>query len=318
MRTSVLAAFQTYLTSKIAKTFARCWKVTLDDGVVMGFTTHTRNLVFEGITYEMLTGLTTSSIKSSEGLSVDNLAIAAFLSSKDERDIVKGRFDGAMLEIFVVNYFNLSMGKLREKTGFLGEVTRADGVFQAELRGLMDRLRTKIGRAHTAACDARLGDIRCKVALGQYTATITSVTGAKSFQAAALAGFPTDFFTDGDVRFVNGDNIGVVRDIRLQSDINFSFFLTTPFPLVVGDALLLHIGCNKSKRTCIDKFANVINFRGFDFVPVIEQVFDSPINLIPNPTICVPADAMISDGSSGSGGGEFVPPPSDTTDGQAG
>lgn len=302
MRRSVSTAFKSYLVSKVAKTLVRCWKVTLKNGTVMGFTTHTRDIAIGAYLYETITGLVTSSVKSSEGLSVDNLAISAFLSTQNERDIVKGLFDGAMLEVFVVNYFDLGMGILTEKVGFLGEITRADGIFQAELRGLMDMLRTKIGRVYTAACDARLGDARCKVTLAPYGAVVSAVTGPKSFQASSLATVPTGWFTEGNMLWLSGDNSSVTRDIRFHSGADFDLFLTTPFPIQVGDAFYMYAGCDKTKLTCINKFNNIINFRGFDYVPTIEQVFDSPINLQPNLTVCAQADPGYADVPINEGG----------------
>jgi uncharacterized phage protein (TIGR02218 family) len=290
MRRSVPAAFKNYLLTKIAKTLVRCWKVTLHNGTVKGFTTNTRDITVGGVLYQSITGLTTSSVKYAEGLSVDNMVISAFLSAQDEQDILKGLYDGAMLEVFVVNYLDLSLGFLTEKVGFLGEITRADGVFQAELRGLMDMLRTKIGRVYTAACDARLGDARCGIPLSSFQATMTTVTGPKSFQAAAIAGVQAGWFTDGYLVFLTGNNTGVVRDIRFHAGVNIDLFLSPPYPLVVNDIVNMFVGCDKTKQTCITKFNNVLNFRGFDFVPTLEQVFDSPVNLQPSLTVCATDD----------------------------
>ena len=298
MRRSILGSFSSYLLTKVAKSFTRCWKVTRKDGVILGFTTHTRDLTVDGVLYQMLGGLTTSAVKSSEGLSVDNLAVSAFLTAQSEGDILRGVYDGAMVEVFVVNYFNLGLGKLTEKVGFLGEVTRADGIFHAELRGLMDMLRTKIGRVYTAGCDARLGDARCKVPLTPVDGLITIPTSAKSFQSVAITGSPEHMYTSGTVVFLSGQNTGVTRDIRYQNNTDVVLFLAPPFPLMTGDAVSLTVGCDKTKYTCIHTFNNVLNFRGFDFVPTIEQVFDSPINLQPSLTLCAPADEAVGPGGT--------------------
>jgi hypothetical protein len=41
--------------------------------------------------------------------------------------------------------------------------------------------------------------------------------------------------------------------------------LSLPMPntMAVGDTFNIIAGCNKLKRTCIDKFNNIVNFRGF-------------------------------------------------------
>ena len=38
-------------------------------------------------------------------------------------------------------------------------------------------------------------------------------------------------------------------------------------PLAVGDEVEITAGCDKQLATCRDKFANVVNFRGFPHMP---------------------------------------------------
>jgi uncharacterized phage protein (TIGR02218 family) len=40
-----------------------------------------------------------------------------------------------------------------------------------------------------------------------------------------------------------------------------------PAPIVAGDAFQVVAGCDKSLASCRDKFANVLNFRGFPDLP---------------------------------------------------
>ncbi len=40
-----------------------------------------------------------------------------------------------------------------------------------------------------------------------------------------------------------------------------------PAPIVTGDAFQVVAGCDKSLASCRDKFANVVNFRGFPDLP---------------------------------------------------
>ena len=62
---------------------------------------------------------------------------------------------------------------------------------------------------------------------------------------------------DGLVRIDRLD--GVVRTVELWEE--------TRFPIEVGDRLRIHAGCDKAAETCRVKFDNLLNFRGFPFMP---------------------------------------------------
>jgi hypothetical protein len=91
---------------------------------------------------------------------------------------------------------------------------------------------------------------------------------------------PAGWFHEGNVQCLSGANVGVVaHDIRTQSGLTFTLYEEFPFALVVGDTVLLEVGCSKRfKEDCIGKFNNGINFQGFPHVPVPEEVFNSPVS----------------------------------------
>jgi len=147
------------------KTLARCWFVMTPFGDTFGLTSHTRNIVFEGVTYLTSLGLFSTSSSSTEGFDVDNIDVTAFLDVTTEADLEAGKYDNSFVEIFDIDYLDLSAGKLIIKVGNLGEISRQDGRFTAEIRGLAQALFRKIGRLYLTTCDAQLGDGRCKVKL---------------------------------------------------------------------------------------------------------------------------------------------------------
>jgi hypothetical protein len=61
---------KTHLTAEVT-TLALCWKVVRKDGVTSGFTSFSRDLVVDGITYKASTGFTPTAIETSAGLAVD-------------------------------------------------------------------------------------------------------------------------------------------------------------------------------------------------------------------------------------------------------
>ncbi|MFO0389898.1 MAG: DUF2163 domain-containing protein [Alphaproteobacteria bacterium] len=177
---NVSTALKNHISGEVT-TLATCWKLTRRDTVILGFTSHDRDIVFESITYKASTGFTPSSIQSSSALNVDNLDAEGMLSDDGitEADIMAGKYDFAEIEIFQVNYNDLSQGTLKLRRGWMGEVSLHKSSFIAEVRGLTQRLSQRIGELYSPSCRATLGDLRCKVNMATHTVT-GSVTMAVS------------------------------------------------------------------------------------------------------------------------------------------
>ena len=140
------AALQAHLDTG-ATTLARAWLITRADGVRYGFTDHDRDLSFDGITFRADTGLSAAALAQSTGLSVDNTEALGALSdaSVREDEIEAGRFDGADVRAWVVNWADPDVRWLQFR-GTIGEIRRSGGAFQAELRGLTEALNRPCGR----------------------------------------------------------------------------------------------------------------------------------------------------------------------------
>src|SRR5690606_10047660 len=143
------------------------------------FTDHDRDIVFDEITYSASTGFTPSAIENNASLSVDNLELEGMLSDTaiTESDVLAGKYDFAEIEIFQVNYRDLSQGALKLRRGWLGEVSLQKQQFVAEVRGITQRLSQTVGEFFSPSCRATLGDSRCKVDMEDHTVT-GSVTSA--------------------------------------------------------------------------------------------------------------------------------------------
>ncbi len=148
-----------------ATTLATCWIVRRRDGGVFGFTDHDRSLTIDGVACEPASGFDRSTATRSSGFAVGEEEIAGALSSDaiTEADLADGRWDGATVEIHRVNWA-APAERMRLRTATIGEVTRADAAFRAELRGPAFALEQPTGRVFGRGCDATLGDARCKVA----------------------------------------------------------------------------------------------------------------------------------------------------------
>ncbi|MGZ3325693.1 MAG: baseplate hub domain-containing protein [Xanthobacteraceae bacterium] len=158
-----------------ATTATTCWKATLQNGTVVAATKLDRDLVIDGVTYQSVIGYLDSDVASSSELNPDNLEVEGFLQSPaiTAADIHSGAWDYAAIEMFEVNYNDLTMGKNILRSGTLGEVKGGRIKFTAELRGLMQAYTNTVVRLMTKDCNADFGDARCKVNIASYTATGT-------------------------------------------------------------------------------------------------------------------------------------------------
>lgn len=145
-----------------------CWKLTLVNASVYGFTDHNKDLTVDGQLYVATVGYVPSAMSQSADLAVDNMEITAMLSDAGikEVDLLAGLFDFARVEVFSVDWLSPGAGvKHRFVTGRLGQVSVEDGLCQFELVSLTQQLQKSMGEVYSASCQAALGDGRCKIVL---------------------------------------------------------------------------------------------------------------------------------------------------------
>jgi uncharacterized phage protein (TIGR02218 family) len=272
-------AYKAHLAGRVT-TRAMCWKLTRQDGTVLGLTSHGEDIEVDGVTYLAMVGFTPSEIQTSAGLAVDGLEITTFLASSSftEADLVGGLWDYAELVAFEVNYEDLSQGTLNKRTGTLGEVRYTELGFVAEVRGMAQQLQIRFGRMYLPGCDADLGDARCGINVntftdGKVTSTVTSVTSARQFTCSAVTQ-ATGWFNGGKVTFTSGANDGLSGEVKTQTSAGvITLQLPMPHAIEAADGFTITVGCDKSFATCKAKFSNASRFRGFPHVAGTDRVW---------------------------------------------
>lgn len=258
-------------------TVCRCWRVTRRDGVVLGFTDHDGTLAFDGVTFRPEAGMAAGALLQGTGLAVDNAEAMGVLSSEaiSAADLEAGRYDGAAVTVWLVNWADVAARRTLF-AGHLGEVRRGGGAFHAELRGLTEGLNRMGGRAYVKQCPAVLGDGRCRFDLTQagyrVEARAVTVERGQRFTFAQMQGVQARWFERGRlfVRDGAGEGLeGVVKHDQTRVDGTRIIELWEPVRAAVaaGDLIRLEAGCDKRVETCRSKFGNLLNFRGFPFVP---------------------------------------------------
>jgi uncharacterized phage protein (TIGR02218 family) len=250
----------------------------LRDGTRLGFTDHDGDLTFDGTTFLAASGLDPSAIESDLGFVVGGGEVSGALTAAalSEADIVGGRYDGATVESWLVDWTMVDARVLLD-TGVVGEVRRSEFAFTAEVRSIAHELDQPVGRYYQSGCAADLGDSRCGVdtmnPAFRATGEITATDGRLTFSIAAAA-FADGWFANGVAQFVGGANAG--SRVAIKSHVagagGPTITLWTPVggDIVVGDAVAVVAGCDKRLATCAGKFRNQVNFRGFPHIPGID------------------------------------------------
>ena len=272
-----------------ATTVCRCWAVTRTDGVVLGFTDHDADLFFDGIQFRADSGLSAKEIEQSSGLSVDNSEAMGVLShsSISEADIALGLFDAADVRFRIVNWANTDQREVKFR-GEIGEIRRSGGQFTAELRGLSEALNKPMGRVYQRGCSAVLGDKDCcfDVTSPEFSrvATVLDAQDNRVFQLSGLGAYSDGWFSKGTAVFQGSTKKHLIKQhtILENGDHEIELWSASDVPVSVGDALNVVAGCDKRMKTCMEKFGNLLNFRGFPDIPGEDWLVSSPMRSAQN------------------------------------
>jgi uncharacterized phage protein (TIGR02218 family) len=267
-------------------TVCRAWTLHRRDGVVLGFTDHDQDLELDGVLCRADTGLTARALHQTTGLSVDNTEAFGALSASaiSEGDLLAGRFDGAEVRAYLVNW-TATADHVEQFRGQLGEISRAGGSFKAELRGLTDLLNRPHGMAYTPGCSAVLGDGRCRFNLSQpgyfVERAVELVDDGRVFAFSSFASFDDRWFEGGRFEVATGAAaglVGVVKIDRLDGPgRKIELWQSIGAAVDAGDTIKVFAGCSKTATSCRVKFANFLNFRGFPHIPGEDWLASYPV-----------------------------------------
>jgi uncharacterized phage protein (TIGR02218 family) len=261
--------------------FAECtlWEITRRDGEVFRFTDWDRDLTYGGNVYDSAISYTKSADASVSGLAPANADINGVLdaSAITEADLIAGKWDFAEVEVLRVNPFLLNDGPYGRGRGNIGKVSTDTPSFTAEFLGLAKALDKNVGRVISATCPATLGDSECAKDLTAFTftGTLESVDASGLVLTDSARNEAADYFKFGKITMTSGDSSGYSMEVKTSTALGvITVFLPLPFGVAAGDTYSIVAGCDKLKATCISKFDNIENFRGFPDCPTQEKVVD--------------------------------------------
>lgn len=263
-------------------TIALCWRIERRDGVAVGLTAHDRDLTIDGLVHRSAPGMVPSSITRSVGLEAETMDVSGALvaGAITERDLLAGRWDGARVMLFAVDWTGKDWRGGEDRVdlgeGTIGAVEMRDGAFTAELRGGNAALDRPVVEATSPECRAELGDTRCRVAMagrrrfGRVIACDGVVMTLDRVEPAA------DAYGGGLLRWFGGENGGLEQAIARSEGASVTLRSVPTLPVAAGALVELIEGCDRSIATCSARFGNATNFRGEPYLPGMDLLTRYP------------------------------------------
>jgi uncharacterized phage protein (TIGR02218 family) len=245
----------------------------------MGFTTHDRDLVIGHLSYRSAPGMLPSAISRSDGFDAATLDVSGALTSDaiSEADLEAGRWDGAKVTIFMVDWEAPDGEQLLLARGRLGDVSVEGHGFSAELKGPTAALDVPVVEQTSPECRAQLGDKRCRIDMAARTrlSRISRLVGEDGIEVESGAATP-NAYAYGRVRWISGANSGLESAVLSSTGMVLTLREPPHLPAAVGDLVEISEGCDKRLATCSGRFANVPNFRGEPHLPGIDLLTRYP------------------------------------------
>lgn len=254
--------------SQPLETVAIWWRLERRDGVTLGFTSHDRDLAFEGLVHRTAPGMVPSAIRRTADFEADSAEVAGALShdSIREADLAAGRFDGGSIAMGLVDWETLERVTLY--AGTIGTVGHEGSGFSAELRSVKDLLSRQIVPRTAPTCRAEFCAEGCTLSANAFTHQATLAEISADGSAVRVTGGPAvALLAFGTMRWIDGPEAGLARRIEATDGTWLVLDRTSAEGITVGTRIELREGCDHTLETCATRFGNAINFQGEPFLP---------------------------------------------------
>lgn len=251
------------------ETAAMFWRILRRDGVTLGFTTHDRDLWFDGVLHRASPGMVPSSIRRTSDFEPDSVEVRGALSHEaiTAADLEAGRFDGARVRIGLVDWETCESTLLH--AGTIGTVSQEDESFSADLVSRKaELLRDPVPRT-SPACRAAFCGPGCNLNPQHFTREVRLAALDPGANAASFdETLDPALFAGGVVRWVDGPQAGMAMAV-MAGDGAAGLVLDVPVDPATppGTPAIVREGCDHTLDTCAVRFANAVNFRGEPFLP---------------------------------------------------
>jgi len=248
-------------------TAATFWRVFRRDGVTLGFTSHDRDLTFDGIRHRAAPGMVPTAIRLTSDLSEENAGVEGALSHDAirESDLASGLYDQAAIEVGIVDWETLENRALY--SGSLGRIEDDRRGFSGELRSAKAVLEQDLVPRTSPTCRAAFCGRGCGLSASRFTSRVVIAEVDVDLNRMRIVGLSSENYLDGQVRFLDGPQTGIAFSIVAIDGEWLALDRPISQGLTAGTPAELREGCDHTLSTCANRFGNAVNFRGEPFLP---------------------------------------------------
>ncbi len=213
-------------------------------------------------------------------LSNDSAAVASALDHEfiRDQDLDAGRFDGAWIELGLVDWTTLETRRLY--CGSIGRVGRDAANFSAELKSLKSRLSVDPIARTSPSCRADFCGRGCGLSSARFThETLIRTVNFPENAIEIEGGPPVELLLEGRVRWIDGVGAGLPFAVAAIDGDRLILDQALPFDASPGQPLTVREGCDLRLETCSGRFGNAVNFRGEPFLPGNDMLARYPLSL---------------------------------------
>jgi uncharacterized phage protein (TIGR02218 family) len=252
-----------------------CVRIVPVSGAIIYLTDYVHDLTMSSHVYLSDSGYQFTGLASESSFSPGTIDLSgiADIAGVGYNQIVSGVFDNARVYCFATTWLNPVEDEEPLGLAFMGKITLRDSRYTAELMMLIDALNQSTGRTYGTQCPKKFGGQEyagCKLDLTtiDVTGTISNITDNSVFRDSSRTEVD-DWFGEGTIQFTSGLNAGL-KPMEIKTYLlNGTITTHEPFhyTVAIGDAYIMIPGCRKRQVDCRDKWANIVNFGGFSFIP---------------------------------------------------
>ncbi|AYJ86206.1 DUF2163 domain-containing protein [Sphingomonas paeninsulae] len=256
------------------------------DGSVLRTTNADVALTFGGFAFASCAPICTrSKVTLKIGVEVDSMQVTVSPTATDmlsglpwPQAARQGYLDGGTLlvETAYLTTWPTVIGTIPIFQGQLSDVVPSRSEIAVTVKSALELLSQNFPRnVYQSVCDHTVYDAGCTLTKSTYSFG-SSVTGSPASTTTFLDTGLTQaagYFDQGVLTFLSGALAGIKRTVKAYDGAGgFTFALPLPSIPATGVTISVFAGCDRTKATCLSKFANTIHFRGTPYVPTPESV----------------------------------------------